>query len=362
MKGIFRILTILLTILVFTTTFSFGEESIAKYDIIEPFIKIMEADEEYLWAAGGSEEEFMRILYRSDDYGDSWSIVHIFNKTIEGIHISPNDNIFVSISNDRRGQDANCEIWRSTTKGSWFLKVLELESGVATNWNFASDKDGYVFISEYGHKDEDNARRIYRSSDNGTNFQVIYNPEPMQGYHNHIINIDMRDSNIIYQSIGDDIKGIIMSTDRGNTWSTIIEGFHPTSALQIDNMILWGLDNYPYSGIIRYDLVTNKVDYSLITPKPFSGSIYDMLYIDNTIYSGMMAYDYDNWDGSIFISRDEGLTWENYLTISRNGHIGVGIYNLVSQGDYIFAWVSMPIEVDGIVEKYQGSIRFKKVD
>ncbi len=361
MKKVFKNFTKLLIILLLITSFSFAEEFIPKYDILEPFIKIMAVDGDYLWAAGGSEEEFMKILYKSNDYGNTWSIVHIFKKTIEGIYINPNNNLFVSISNERRSQDAKCEIWRSTTNGSYFTKVLELESGVATNWNFASDSEGYVFISEYGNKKENNARKIYRSNNNGRNFQIVYNPEPIQGYHNHIISINKRNSNIIYQTVGDDQKFILMSKDRGNTWRTIIENYHPTSMVQVDNTILWGLDNYPCSGIVRYNLDSQKVDYSLITPKPFGGSIYDMIYVDDVIYAGTMSYDYDTWDGAIFISKDKGLTWENYLIIPRSKDIGVGIYNFVTQEDYIFAWVSMPIEVNGVIEKYQGSIRIEKI-
>ena len=362
MRNIFRNIIILLTILLFTSSLSFAEDLMIDYDILEPYIKVMAADDEFLWAAGGSEDEFMRILYKSKDNGENWDIVHIFKKTIEGIHISPNDILFVSISNDRHSEGADGEIWRSTTKGSYFMKVLDLKSGSATSWNFASDDEGYVFISEYGIKSGDNARKIYRSANDGKDFQIVYNPDPMIGYHNHVINIDTRDKNIIYQSIGDDLKTIIMSTDRGDTWSPIINDFHPTSVLQIDSTMLWGLDNSPCSGIIRYDLIDKKLDYSLITPKPFGGSIYDILYVDNLIYVGLMSYDYDKWDGSIFVSKDKGLTWENKLVIPRSERIGVGIYSLLTQGDYIYAWVSMPIEVNGLVDKYQGTIRFRKAN
>ena len=359
MRDIFRGFVILFIVLL-TAGASYGEDVIIDYDILEPYMKIMAADDEFLWAAGGTDDLLMKILYKSSDYGETWDIVHIFKKTIEGIHISPKDVLLVSVSDDRASRSANCEIWRSTTGGSYFLKVLELKSGVATNWNFASDNEGYIFISEYGIKIEDNARRIYRSNDNGATFHIVYNPEPILGYHNHVIKIDEKNPNIIYQSIGDDSKAIIMSLDRGNTWDTINEGYHPTSVVQIDDIMLWGLDNYPCSGIIRHDLDSNKVDYSLITPKPFGGSIYDMIYVDGVIYAGLMAYDYDNWDGSIFTSLDKGLNWEEYIVIKRSEDIGVGIYSMVSQGDYIFAWVSMPIEVDGVVGKYQGSIKFKK--
>ncbi|HZK00231.1 MAG TPA: hypothetical protein VFC79_09495 [Tissierellaceae bacterium] len=359
MRGIFRRLIILLIITLFASSISYGENP--KYDILEPYMKVMAADDEFLWAAGGSGEDFMKILYKSSDYGESWSLVHRFNKPIEGLHISSNDIIFVSISDNRYSEDANCEIWRSTTRGSYFLKVLDLESGAATNWNFASDDEGYVFISEYGIKSGNNARRIYRSNNNGIKFQVIYDPGPILGYHNHIIRIDKNNNNIIYQSIGDDSKFIIRSTDRGNTWSSVIENYHPTSMIQIDYKILWGLDNFPCSGVLRYDTDTMLLDYSLITPKPYGGSIYDMLYVDGIIYAGTMSYEYDNWEATIFTSNDKGLSWENYIAIPRCDNIGVGIYSIVSQGEYIYAWVSMPIEENGVMKKYQGSIRFTKI-
>lgn len=351
-------------------SFSFANEPVIKepyvnsdYILLEPYIKVMAADNEYIWAAGGiKDEEIMKLLYRSSDYGESWELVHIFEKKIEAIHIAPNGYIFISISNDRWSREAKGEIWRFSDTELEFIKVLDVESGAAYTWNIASDDEGYVFVSEYGYKGEiDNARRIYRSKDSGDNWEIVYEPEEILGYHNHVIHIDEEDNNIIYQVVGDDVKTILRSEDRGDTWESIVDGYHPTSIIQIDNEILFGLDNYPNSGIIRYSKETGEVSDSLITPKPFSGSIYDMIYVNDIIYAGLLSYDYNNWDGSIFISRDKGHTWENFLVWPKDSRIGVGFYKFSVMDDYLFVWVTLPVEIDGIIEKYQGTLRIKLI-
>lgn len=353
--------TIILILFLSLMSLSYGEE--IKYSLLEPYFKVMAADNEYIWAAGdGQGDQFMKLLYKSSDYGNSWELVHTFEKTIEGIHITEKGCIFVSISDDRWSDKANGEIWRSTNGGISFIKVLDLKTGTATNWNMASDDEGYIFISEYGYKGEErNARRIYRSKDNGLNWYIVYEPEEISGYHNHIIFIDKQDKNIIYQVIGDETKLILRSEDRGDTWSPIIEGYHPTSILQIGNEILFGLDNYPYSGIIKYNKEVHKFENCFETPEPFDGSIYDMIYVNDIIYAGFLSYDDNEWDGSIFISRDKGQNWENFFTWSKEEDIGVGFYTFSAQDDYIFVWVTLPIEKDGIFEKYQGTLRFEAI-
>ncbi len=334
-----------------------------EYTLLEPYMKVMEADKKYLWAAGGiTEKEFMKILYRSVDYGDTWEKVYQFDTRIEGMHVTYNNVLIISTSKDRWDKAANGELWRSDNQGKDFHRVLKLESGAASNWNITSDTEGYIFVSEYGYKSlPNNARRIYRSKDHGLTWEKIYEPEEVQGYHNHVITIDQENNNTIYQVIGDNVKKIIMSTDRGNTWEEILSGYHPTSALQIDQYMLWGLDNLPYSGIIRYDLETGDHDYSLITPKPYRGSIYDMLYVNNIIYAGLLSYAEDSWDGSIFISKDKGETWDLFATWPKISNMGIGFYEFTTIGDYGYIWVTLPMMKDGIKESYQGTLRFKLV-
>lgn len=334
-----------------------------KYELLQEHVKVMAVDDYYVWAAAGDQDAgYMRSLFRSDDYGNYWEQVYLFDQAIEAIHIMHDGTILVSISNGRWLEDADSKIMRSVDGGKSFEPVLRLESGAAYMWNIASDDDGYVFVSEYGYKDlPNNSRRIYRSKNYGDSWEIVYEPEEMDGIHNHIINIDNNDSNIIYQVVGDNEKHILRSIDRGRTWESILSGYHPTSVIQIEDNIFWGLDNSPKSGIIKYNTMTEEWGYAFETPKPYSGSIYHMLYVNDVIYAGLLSYsDPSNyWDGSIFISRDQGNTWEIFATWPKYEDKGIGLYKFESLDDYGFIYGSFPVIRDDKVVNFQGTLRFE---
>lgn len=336
----------------------------ADYDFLEPFIRVMAVDELYLWAGGGDFSWQTNILYRSDDFGDNWEEVKKFDKIIESIHITYDNTIMVSLSDGRWLEEANSEILISKDGGISFESVLDLKSGAAYTWNIASDDEGYIFVSEYGYKSlPDNSRRIYRSKDGGLSWEIVYEPKEREGYHNHIIHIDKNDKNIIYQVIGDDNKAILRSSDRGDTWDKMISGtYHPTSVVQIDDDLFYGLDGAPKSGIIKYNTGTKKLKFTFETPKPFGGSVYDMMYVNDVIYAAFLSYsDPGNpWDASIYISRDKGNTWENFCIWPKHEGMGVGIYKFTHQGDYGYIWGTFPIDHENGTS-YYGTLRFKLV-
>lgn len=333
----------------------------SEYEYLTPGIHVLEADEDYLWAIGGEKTLKKRILYKSSDLGERWEEFYVFEKPIEGMHITDTGEMLVSISDGRWETNSNCEILKLYGKN--FKTVLELESGAALNWNFASDEEGYIFISEYGYKNlPNNARRIYRSKDKGETWENVFSPKEEEGHHNHVISIDKDDPNIIYQVIGDEDKRIIKSEDRGDTWDVLLRDYHPTAELQIDDNIFWALDNVPNSGILRFNKKTEELNYSFETPEPFKGSIYDMLYENGVIYAGLLSYSEPSnyWDGSMFISRDKGETWENFAIWPKlDESSAIGLINFTSKDGYGFINAKVPAIVNGENSHYNGTIKFK---
>ncbi len=347
-----------------TATGDKAPKTILEYEPLRQGMRVLESNKDYLWFAGGNDRDgYGNVLYKSKDLGDSFEFVYAFDKLIEGIHITPKNTILVSISNDRWSKDAKCEIHRSIDGGKTFTKVLDVTSGAVTNWNFTSDNDGYIFVSEYGYKNlPNNARKIYRSKDNGASFQVVYNPAEKNMSHNHVIQIDKNNKNIIYQSIGDKYKEIIVSKDRGNTWSRLIYDYNPTSMLQIDNYVLIGLDNHPKTGIVKIDKATNTPQFVFSPEKPIKGSIYDMLYANDIIYAGLLSYSQDShtWPGSMYISKDKGNTWENVMIWPKiTNESGIGMYNFYEKDGYGFINGIFPYFVNGMAGHYTGTMKFK---
>jgi len=319
--------------------------------------RVMATDGEYIWAVGDPDR---RGLYKSDDYGDTWQEVYVFDKEIQGMHFTKKGSMLVSVSTDRWAYKGDGQLFRSQDGGKSFEHVLDFESGVATSWNMASDDEGYVYASEYGYKRlPDNSRRIYRSKDDGWSWEIIYSPEEQDQYHNHIIIIDNKNPNIIYQSVGDfHNASIIKSTDRGKTWKTIAKGYHPTSAVQFDDYIVLGLDSSPYCGIAILNKQNDTIENTFILPEGYGGSVYDMLYVNDVIYAGFLSYAGYEWDGTIFISKDKGRTWEKLANWPKFPEQAVGFLKFTALGDYGFIAVTMPVMGYGNDGYYRGTVRF----
>jgi len=319
--------------------------------------RVMAADDDHIWAVGDPDR---KGLYKSKDYGDTWEKVYEFSKEIQGIHFTKHGSLLVSISTDRWACEEDGQLFRSRDKGVSFELVLDFKSGVATSWNMASDDRGFVYVSEYGYKRlPNNSRRIYRSKDDGLTWELIYSPEEQDQYHNHIVVIDNQNSDIIYQSVGDYHNACIMkSTDGGNTWKVIVRGYHPTSAVQFDDYIVWGLDSSPYCGIAILDKKSDIIENTFILPEGYGGSVYDMLYANDVIYAGFLSYAGYEWDGTIFISKDKGKTWEKYANWPKTPEQAIGFLKFTALGDYGFIAVTLPVEGYGSDGYYRGTVRF----
>lgn len=297
----------------------------------------MAKTEDYLLGVGKVDSYGGQTLYKSRNGGKTWIKVKSFKKKIKSIYSDSRESIFIAIGGDRLSEETETELLKADNIETEFKKVLDIKSGVVLNWNIASDSEGYMFLSEYGNKDiEDNPRRIYRSKDYGENWEILYEPALEKGYHNHVIHIDEYDSNNIYQVVGDDNKRLITSKDRGETWEVRFTDYHPTSVIQIENYLIYGLDSLPFSGFKTLDTETDQIvkDYKL--KKPRYGSINDMALLGDTIYAVTLSYYYNDWAESILISNNYGDSWNTLAEINRSEELGVFFNDLVEfKGTYI---------------------------
>jgi len=324
---------------------------------LEKDIFVMEAHEDVIWARHRGTE-----LLKSTDQGLSWTLVHKFEKPINAIYCDDCGNVFVALTLDRWAADGTGQLYRSADDGENFCMVLDLEAGVSTNWNITSSSD-VMLVSEYGYKgnNSNNARKIYRSLDFGQTWEIVFNPTPQEEWHNHKILITH--DGTIYQSIGDGANArIIKSIDNGNTWATVIYRFHPTSAVDFDTHILWGLDTGPWAGVARYDKQTGQMSRSLVLPQPFNGAAYDMAVANGIVYAMFMSYEGHSHPASIFYSEDEGLTWNLLGYIEKEPHHGVGLTGLTVYEEFGYISIQTPIYNDDEVEIYFGTLRFELMD
>ena len=332
---------------------------IVPYVFLQENIIVMAYHEGILWAR----QNQTGILLQSTNHGGNWAYIYKFENPVRAIYLNEHGVIFVSTTVDRWSPTPTGAIHRSYDGGETFHTVLSGMSGAAEHWNIASN-DNIMFISEYGFKGRgDNARRIYRSIDWGITWQIVFDPGRIYNYHHHRILIT--DDGIVYQAIGDGINArIIRSQDNGASWQTVVTGYQPTSAIAFDTHILWGLDGGPYYGVMRYCRSTGAITRSFTTPEPFGSSNYDMLYVNGVVYAMFLSYGHIRYThpGSIFFSRDEGITWELLGYIEKSHGWGIGLYSIVSDGTYAYVNISTLIYHDGIRERnFYGTLRFKLI-
>ena len=327
------------------------------YVLLEWDIQVHTVHEGVLWAIPQRTGQ----LLRSDNQGGNWTPVYEFLKPIRAVHIDQAGNIFVSVTMGRFDPVGTGEIFRSSDGGETFTSVLALKSGGAENWNIAS-RDGLMFISEYGYKGRgDNARRIYRSQDWGLTWEIVFDPGPRYNYHLHKILI--LDDGTIYQSVGDGRNAeILRSLDNGDTWHTAVSGLQPTSAIVLEDYILWGLDGGPWCGVARYNRRTGEVTRAFETPYPFKSSNYAMVKAHGVIYAMFLSYggNYSH-PGSIFFSKDEGVTWELLGYITKEPEWGVGFYHIVADEQFAYVNMCAPIYRYGLRYAFAGTLRFELI-
>ena len=325
---------------------------ITNYAFLDWGIIVLEAEDGVLWATQFRTGNLMK----STDHGESWAFVHEFARPINAIYADGYGHLFVTTTLDRWAPRGTGEVFKSSDGGDSFRHVLDIGVGVPLRWNIAS-QDGTMFMSEYGFKWLDNnARRIFRSLDFGETWVTIHEPPQTLDYHNHKILIT--EDGIIYQSVGDGQNSqILRSDDNGYTWTTAVRGFQPTSGLVFDAHILWGLDGGPWMGVARYDRQSGEMTQAFVLPQPFSGPAYDMIMVHGIIYAAFLSYGGYSFPASIFYSEDEGVTWHLMGYIEKAPHDGVGLNHIVTDGRYAFIDIGAPVNRDGMVEMFRGTLR-----
>ena len=315
--------------------------------------RVMAVGSGVVWAIGvGAHVPPATELLKSTDGGATYTSVIDFGKGIRVVHVTPQGSVLVGVG-DQWDTLEICELHRSTD-GATFTKIMDFVDGGLVWWNIDSDPEGYVFCSEYGTKAyPNNARKIYRSTNDGATFSMIYDPDPVENYHNHGILIDPYDYNVIYQSIGDaGNRTILKSTDRGNTWTAPVGlvGYQPTSGVVFKDYILWAKEVSPM-GALKHDKTTDTVTQCLEVAGV--GSPYFTMMARNVAYIAFPATG-DYGTAQLYMTRDVGGTW-SLVKEWEQPYVGSGrsLGNLVQyDDDYGFVFHGAPTE-------YYGSIKFK---
>lgn len=233
-------------------------------------------------------------MYSSSD-GRSWTFLDHIPKYIRSAFVTQTGAILVAADDYTGGR-----IYRRAPDGGPFNPVLDLEVGFPWHWNYV-DTGTHIFVSEYGRRTPPNARRVYRSSDDGSTWDLVYDPE-YSFTHNHMLLWDPYDQRVI-QTTGDFVGNhlMIVSPDDGNAWEVARLHFGtlpslnygaPTSGLSRPEGVYWGLDGAGPTGVQRQVRSSGHWETVLAVgfddpPRDdqFDANVYDMIEHQGLLYA-----------------------------------------------------------------------------
>lgn len=287
-------------------------------------------------------------LFKSSDNGNTWkkmlNPLPGFDFDVYSIYITRKGHIFV-------GANWSGTIYRSTDDGVTWKNT---RTGYSTGecWAFGETKNGTLVAG-----DGSQYHNLYRSTDNGENWQYITNLAPLAF---------ATDSNdVIFCGAQD---GLYKSTDTGLTWNKIdYFGYKAVSTVIIDsaNTIYCGTGYYGNSGLGVHTSTDGGNSWNQIG---LGSNIVYSLALDkyHNIYAGTER-------NGIFTSTNNGIDWEQHtegiykkeifrLKLNKSGDIFAaseyeGVYRSTNQGNS-FEQVGLPVSYVEMIELYKDSLIF----
>ena len=243
-------------------------------------------------------------LVRLDWSGIQATPVHTFGNPIMGIHCTGDGTMFVSTDYDHRSPDYPCSLFRSVDGARSFAFVKELPTGAALWWSMAHDRDNHLYVGEYGPYAPGMANRVWKTTDNGDSWRVVFEAPPRYGIHIHRVAVDPY-TNDVWVTHGDAEVGTYRSRDGGLSWS-FVRASKATAAAFTEDAIYWGEDDS--LGIVtRYDRKTGEFDPVLVVSQRghYGGSVFDMtIGPSGQVYVPFKRYFVHSHVPSIWVGRD----------------------------------------------------------
>lgn len=179
-------------------------------------------------------------IVHSTDRGANFTIRHTFAKSSVQLFKTDRGSYIAIISDSAPENDATQAqgaIWRSVDECLTWEKSADIIAGGTYLTGFDALGD-VCYLTEYGGRTHpNNARRLYRSLDDGATWTMIKDFDdffPGQNLHTHFVRIDpytakdpvVHSDLTIYVGTGDsdDSCGLFRSADGGDTWATIGQG------------------------------------------------------------------------------------------------------------------------------------------
>ncbi len=254
---------------------------------------------------------------RSVDHGETWEIIHEFPGTssCNGFFVDSRSTIFLSRPSPEgnptcgklqmgRYEDGPARVWS---------EPLTFDCG-AGFWKMTEDLEGNLFIGEYAGGLYDTCAFIWRSTDEGTEWEKVYEGTER---HVHFVACDPYTGKV-YAALGDgyDRAKLLRSEDNGGIWDVILERtlyaqpisivFTPTHRIFGSD---WGDGLWPWNVIYptRDDVTFTE---QLFLEDEENTFVWTMsANAAGTIFAGTVTKDSGGEKPAIYMSHDAGQFW-----------------------------------------------------
>lgn len=250
-----------------------GWVELSEIDAVSNILTHMCTDGEFFYA------KFSNKIFKSSDHGYTWQQIS-------------NENNFKCLATDSKGKIykmVSGYTYISSDHGSSWEYLVDISPIF-----FCSDKDNYLFgvVSKKG---------IYRSTDDGKNWQLIYPTSDL------IYGLDINKNGVII-AIAD--YGPIISTDRGITWQISDKGLKAN-----EEDLLFSLDDGTIFAGNEIGLYRTK-DFGESWEKLISSE--DKFYPPNTMNIDSKGNLYAILNRKLYYSNDTGNNWKSFNIIGQS--------------------------------------------
>ena len=251
-------------------------------------------------------------ICKSTTEGVTWAELKTFNSiSLDSVFVNSQGYVFVSPGLGAKESDSG--LWRSTTAGRTWTKVLSLPL-FCSIWGMDEDCNRTLFACVYTRDKIKNAR-IYRSADSGASWVPIYYDSNAR--HMHHVVVDKINNNI-YATVGDkfvpqsNIAYVLCSLDGGDNWNRILPRIPQIFAIAaVPGARLFGTDDITNGEMFRStdDAAFNKV---LDTGAQSYCFWIRRDGVSGRIYASFVGGEAAKRTAGIYVSDNEGLNWNLY--------------------------------------------------
>jgi hypothetical protein len=234
--------------------------------------------------------------------------------------------IVIAVDNGPWDPKLPCTIYLLDAGGGPPRAIKQLDTATALWWSMASDADGALYIGEYGPRQAGMARHVWKTTDHGDSWSIVFSAPERDGVHIHRVAVDPYTQDV-WVTVGDgkENRGIYRSQDVGASFEHMLDS-QATAIAFTPDAVYWGEDHRKRGRITRLDRDNGHLEEVLRASRhgPYGGSVYDMTVAgDQTLYAPTMKYPLQGHTATLWRGRGNDWVLIAELPIGLNGAVGV---------------------------------------